>query len=85
MTDFYRIITLLLVTATDWNDVVSVIVSKGFTIEEPVYPELLYCDPVTRPNVPYGCSIVMFGSLGLTSLTYSNTATVTRDIPSGDN
>ena len=41
-------------TATDWNGVVSVFLSKVFTIEEPVYPELLYCDPVTRPNVPYG-------------------------------
>ena len=41
-------------TATDWNGVVSVFLSKVFTIEEPVYPELLYCDPVTRPNIPYG-------------------------------
>ena len=73
-------------TATDWNGVVSVVVSKGFTIEEPVYPELLYCDPVTRPNVPYGCSIVMFGSQGFTLLDYSNTADpIQRDIPSADN
>ena len=69
-------------TATDWNGVVSVFLSKVFTIEEPVYPELLYCDPVTRPNIPYGCSIVMFGSLGSTSVTFNNSATVTRDIPS---
>ena len=72
-------------TATDWNGVVSVFLSKVFTIEESTYPQLLYCDPVSRPNVPYGCSIVMFGSLGSTTVTYSNTGIVTRDIPSADN
>ena len=57
---------------------------KVFTIHEPIYPELLYCDPVARPNIPYGCSIVMFGSLGWTSVTFDNTdpVTVTKDIPS---
>ena len=55
---------------------------KVFTIHEPIYPELLYCDPVARPNIPYGCSIVMFGSFGSTSLTYGNTETITRNIPS---
>ena len=73
-------------TATDWNGVVSVSLSKVFTIEEQVYPELLYCDPVTRPNIPYGCSIVMFGSQGQTTLTYNNTVDpLVRDIPSADN
>ena len=53
------IIRELLVTATDWNGVVSVFLSKMFTIHEPVYPELLYCDPVTRPNIPYGITGVI--------------------------
>ena len=52
-----RFVRELLVTATDWNGVVSVLLSKVFTIEEAVYPELLYCDPVTRPNIPYGISM----------------------------
>ena len=39
---------LFLVTATDYNKITSVAVSKTFRIEEDTYPELLYCDPVTR-------------------------------------
>ena len=67
----------LVVNSNSLNDNV-----KVFTIHEPVYPELLYCDPVSRPNIPYGCSIVMFGSFGSTILTYSNTEAITRNIPS---
>lgn len=41
-------ILMTLVTATDVNNIVSVPLTKTFRIEEPVVPELLYCDQVAR-------------------------------------
>ena len=37
-----------LVTATDANQITSVSLTKTFRVEEPVVPELLYCDQVAR-------------------------------------
>ena len=68
-------------TATDFNKITSVEVSKTFRIEEDTYPELLYCDPVTRPGDPYGCSTIMVGTSGNTTISFSNKNESTYALP----
>ena len=68
-------------TATDYNKITSVAVSKTFRIEEDTYPELLYCDPVTRPGDPYGCSTIMVGTSGNTTISFSNKNESTYTLP----
>ena len=68
-------------TAIDFNKITSVAESKAFRIEEDTYPELLYCDPVTRPGDPYDCSTIMVGTSGNTTISFSNKNESTYALP----
>ena len=61
----------------------TVSVSKAVSvfIEEPNYPDLLYCDKVVRPGVVYACSVIMFGNVGNVTVEFSNSNITTTNIP----
>ena len=55
-------------TASDNANAVSVFSSQRIKILVKSYPELVYCDIVTRPAEPYSCSVVMTGNDGDTTV-----------------
>ena len=63
---------LILVTVTDLLKTASVSKTKHVNFELPNYPDLLYCDPVVLPGVPYSCSIVMLGNVGPVKVEFNN-------------
>ena len=56
-------------TASDNANAVSVFSSQRIKIIVKSYPDLVYCDIVTRPAEPYSCSVVMTGNNGDSTVT----------------
>ena len=70
-----------LVVAMDPLKAVSVSKAVSVFIEEPNYPDLLYCEKVVRPDVVYACSVIMFGNVGNVTVEFSNANITTTQIP----
>ena len=70
-----------LVVAMDPLKAVSVSKAVSVFIEEPNYPDLLYCEKVVRPDVVYACSVIMFGNVGEVTVDFSNANKTTTEIP----
>ena len=71
---------LVAVIAMDALKAVSVMESKEILVEEPNYPDLVYCSIVARLNQGYTCSLLMLGNKGPVEVAFSNVPPITLDI-----